>query len=106
MVSFEDEERADIGNDSDSSLVQEFSAEWDRIKRSNYGQTVAVAAAATPGSSSSGSSSLLQADSGFESGSPVGHGQGAKPLQTSSSGSDLYENLARDKEASGRHRLL
>ena len=56
-----DDERAD-GGDSDSSLVQEFSAEWDRIKMSNnYGK--------------SESSLLLHADSGFESGSPVDAGQ-------------------------------
>ena len=48
------------GGDSDSSLVQEFSAEWDRIKMSNnYGK--------------------LHGDSGFESGSPV-DGQVATPF--------------------------
>ena len=69
----QDDERAD-GGDSDSSLVQEFSAEWDRIKMSNnYGKSATAAA-------SSSSSLLLNGDSGFESGSPVDAGQIVAPL--------------------------
>ena len=77
----DEEEYIDDGGDSDSSLVQEFSAEWDRIKMSNYGQST----------STTTTSSLLHADSGFESGSPVGQ---TDPLQSAVGG--VYENAVRE----------
>ena len=97
----DEEEYIDDGGDSDSSLVQEFSAEWDRIKMSNYGQpaTATAAAAATTGSGSA--SSLLHADSGFESGSPVGGGGGGGEVaQLQSAVGGVYENAAHNQRHS------
>lgn len=99
----EDDEEDEEEGESDSSLVQEFSAEWDRRlkKRTNYEHELSSAMQNINGGGNSSQNSSSLQDSGFESCSPVivvGAGVIAGNGVSTGAGPGTYEKLVKKEE--------